>query len=347
MAVAPVFVQKFPDSEFPDLFCRRLFIKPATTNFKWSTEVKNKDFIILGNKDQAKTIGIKAEEQGILGTIPMVLGTDIKNWKYEIAIPGTIHVGLAEITQSMTTVKGALFDVEQKVNSTDNIAFSLGLTTFTIRHQTEYGDVVSTNTFSIIPHVGKTAYNWLSTDSTSSTSVKVFEDVKFQMISNSDGAAVMTGTNSTIVDFAIDDLLANDDTTALPGLSNTTLNNNGAGVTVVNDDDDINLIGGISYKIEDITAAIGSVVLTRGDYMITISNPLTTEVKLPPASLHPGQAYLISRNYISQVGETVGAPVLSVVPDAPDTIEGDSSIGLLPSTSISLVSDGLLTWRIR
>lgn len=331
-------IQKFPDSEFPTIFCTKLIVKPTTTLLKWSTSKKHPEVIILGAIDTSKT-NSAAGERGLLGAQGFVIGTSVRNWFYDVLVTETIYVGMADINKDFTTAAGAQVSRLLSVTEGDKIRFSLTAgSTLTLRHETGTGTVLNIFVHDLSAFTGQTLYTWLSTTVGGTMSVKLMEDFNFTITVDPDGKVRMNGTNNDIVDFNLDDIIDNGGDTIINNTSNSSIEIDDAG--------DINLNGGISFKCDNITDPLTCVELKTDQFAVIISNPVSTAVLLPPAGANGCQYFSVIRNYPLQVGETWQNPVLRVVATSGDMIEDMPWCGLPPESNLQVMSDGITSWRI-
>jgi hypothetical protein len=333
--------QKNVSSNFPTVYCTKLVVCPDTTDLKWSFTDKHPDIDILGPSDTAKTSTTATYERGILASQGFVVGTNIQKWYLDINIPSTIHVGMALLDQDLTTTVGALVHKTLDVTSGDIVRFSLTAgSTLTVKHEKKK-NITITNVYDLTGFTGQTVYPWVS--SMGIMSVRIMYDNPFNIYVDSKGSVHMNGQNNEIVDFSLDDIIENNGGSGVSG--GTSIANGSSSVTVENGGN-ININGGVNYKCENITDPVSSVTLQLDDFAVLISNPLTTSVFLPSVSVAPCQYYSIIRNYPVQIGEIWTIPVLSIVADGVDTIEGLTLCGIPPDSNIQVMSDGLFTWKI-
>ena len=324
--------QKFPIAEFQTVYCNKLVVNPTTTLLKWNPAKKNTGILILGVVDTAKTLSIGVE-RGIISRTGSVVGIDFMTWYYDIIDTTLLHVGMAPITQDFTTIVGTA--VDQLINATerDKVRFTLTpSSTLTVRHESSDGSIVGITVHDMTAVTGQTMYPWVSTTLTNIMSVKIMDDVKFEMFITPDGSTQLEEVTGDTVRGIID----SGGTNITKGDSSVTVEDNG----------DINLNGGISFKCENITSAIPSVNLGVNQYSVIISNPASTAVMLPSASTNSCQYYSVIRNYPSQPGETWKDPVLRVVATGSDTVDNMQWLGIPPGSNIQVMSDGISTWRI-
>ena len=130
------------------------------------------------------------------------------------------------------------------------------------------------------------------------------------------------------------------------GPTDQIFNNNILGITIEDTIDNAIFNVGVSYPVKNITSAMGNYIMEIRDYMVLISNNVTTIVYLPAASAKAGKKYIIVRNYPMQGGEVWSNPALRIIPDGTDCIEFDNFVGIPPYSDIQLISDGIERWRI-
>ena len=180
-------ILKFPDSEFPNVICTKLTVKPKTTTFKWSPVYKHQSVIISGSVDIARTVEIGGD-RGVLGSIPFVIGTDQGSWIYDVFVAGDMYVGMAFITQDFSTIDGTVANRLLTVTEGDKIKFTLTLDgMLTIKHEAGDGIQMGTGVYDLSLLVGDTVYYWASSADGYTMSVKVFNDIRFCIEVDPDG----------------------------------------------------------------------------------------------------------------------------------------------------------------
>lgn len=320
-------IQKFPDSEFPTIYCTRFVVNPTTTTLKWNPARKHPQVQMLGLVDLAKTLTAGPGEKGILGSVGSVIGTDTLSWYYEIKEPVMLHVGMALFSQDLTTVTGVAIDQLLNVSESDKVRFLLNATgNLNIRHERGDETPVSINNHNLAFFTGQTLYPWVSTVPTDTMSVKIMLDVKLQITVDPDGKVKLDGDLD------------------LP--ENTLTNTNTDSTVILDDDGDINLNGGISFKCDNITDPIPCIELQKDQFGVIVSNSASTKVLLPDSGSNKCQYYSVMRNYPLQIGETWHNPVLKLTASGSNNIEGCPFIGIPPDANIQVMSDGLGSWRI-
>jgi hypothetical protein len=329
-------IQKFSNSEFPTIYCNKLVINPITTPLKWNPAKKNPNVLVMGAIDTVKTISLGVEH-GIIAKTGSVIGTNSTAWYYEINETVLLHVGMAPITQDFTTVVGTAVDQLIKVTEGDKVRFSLTLASIlSIRHEKSDGIVLGNTVHNMEAVTGQTMYPWVSTVSSNTMSVKIMEDVKFEIRVDPTGPVHMDELHGDKIDFSIDKIIRTSSYSITKGSSSVTVDNSG----------DIKLDGGISFRYENITDPIPSVNLTVDQFSVVISNPVSTNVLLPSAFANPGKYYSVIRNYTVQSGETWQNSVLLLVATGDDTVDNMQWCGIPPDSNIKVMSDGISTWRI-
>lgn len=334
-------IKKFPNSSFHTIYCTKLILVPDTTDLKWSNLYKHPDMRILINSDTIKTTIDSKEDRGARASKGFVVGTESKKWYFGIHEKSKIYVGMVSKNQDLNTILGASAVKILNVNTGDVVRFLLTTgSTLTIKHQVEQIDM-STNVYDLSSLTGETLYPWVSTNN--HMTVKIMEDVPFVMNLDTGGSVHMKGKEKDIVDFNIEDIIEYGGGSVAPQGSTIT---SGSSFVNVESDGNININGGVNYKCENITSPVVSITLRLDNFAVMISNTLTTSVVLPSASDAPCQYYSIIRNYPVQVGEIWQNPVLSIIANKLDTIEGLPSCGIPPDSNIQVMSDGLFTWKI-
>lgn len=313
-------LKKQTSTEFNDLFCTQLIVKPQTTFLKWDANKKSEGMSILGSADIIKTNALNTFRE-VLGGNPFVIGTDSITFIYDIFVSGTVNVGMS--LSNFTPV------ASRQVNVVEGDVVKMILTTASVL-SIKLKKKMSSNTiiYDLADYVGQSIFAWLSVPALESASVKISHDVAFTITTDSDGKVRMTSAGVEIVDFAQE------------SMTNTA---SGASITI-DDDGNTFIDGGLSYKVTDITAAIANVNLALDQNIVTISNAAILTVTLPPITTQ-GKTYTIIRNYPLQGGETWQSPALLVLPDGTDTIDGLASQGVPVDATVHLVSDGMSTWK--
>lgn len=332
-------IKKFPNSDFPTIYCTRLVVNPITTVLKWNPSKKHPNISVIEKSDTVKTI-ISGEECGIIAKDGYVIGTDTKTWYYDIKDTVILHVGMAPITQDFTTVDGTAVDEIIEVTEGDKVRFTLTAeSTLSIRHEKGDGTVLGITVHNMMAVAGQTMYPWVSDTSSGMMSVKIMEDFRFEIYVDQNGAVHAKGLDYDIIDFNID-IINNSSPEPLSSISN------GDSSVAVENSGNININGGISFKCENIINPIQSVNLGVDQYTVIISNPTSTTVLLPSASANPCQYYSIIRNYPFQQGETWQNSVLRIFATGSDTVDNMQSCGIPPDSSIQVMSDGISKWKI-
>lgn len=193
-------ILKFPDSEFPNVICTKLTVKPETTTFKWSPVFKHPTIIIAGAVDSARTVVIGGQA-GVLGSIPFVVGNSQGTWFYDIFVAGNMYVGMALETQDFSTIAGAVVSRLLTVTEGDKVRFTLNLLNMlTIRHEAGDGVHLSTVVCDLTPYIGQTIYYWASTAAGFTMSIQVLNDIRFCITVDPDGTVQLsTFINNTTV----------------------------------------------------------------------------------------------------------------------------------------------------
>ncbi len=333
-------IQKFPNSEFPTIYCTKLVVRSETTPLKWSTSNKSTSVAILGSIDTAKTFSPGAT-RGALGAYPFVIGTDAKSWFFDIYITGGIHAGMGDTNMGFESVEDAAIDKQLAVTEGDRVIFNLtASSTLSIKHTTGIGTTLSTSIYDLTDFNGQTLYYWVSSVPEFTMSVKVLEDLTFVTTVSETGEVKMVSDNKELIDFAPPP--GGPPVSAGDSITNTT---SGASVSATSDGDIIHA-GGVSYKVENNTSAVVTITLAKDQHIVLVSNTTTTGILLPSAVDNPGKKYIIIRNYPVQGGEVWKSPVLIINTSGSDTIEGESSFGIPAGADIHLMSDGIDNWRI-
>lgn len=340
-------IVQYTESSFPTIYCERLVVRPKTTTMRWSPITKHPSIILTGNSNGAKAVYV-GEERGIIAHIGYIIGTDSKDWILELHEDGIIHVGVSKADQSMYTIAGVAVDKQLDVKKGDIIELSLTTeSTLSVKHSSCNNTRLGCQVFDLVGFIGQTLYPWVSTHKDHTMSVELFENVQFVTTVDTDGKVRMTGSNTDIVDFSVDDIYSNNPTVAPPVAPGTDdrISSAGGNVTVL-PNGQIFLDGGLRYKCTEITTATPNVQIEVDQMSVIISNSATTAVTLPEVQPQTCQRFIIVRNYPAQPGEVWNIPVLNLYPSGSDTIEGTSHIGIPEFTDIQVMSNGLSNWRI-
>lgn len=104
--------------------------------------------------------------------------------------------------------------------------------------------------------------------------------------------------------------------------------------------DQILLNGSVGFQYDNITAALGTFLLTSDYFFIEVSNSGTNTVELPLSSTAKGRQYIISKNFPSP-------SQLTIITTGFDNIDGNSSLTLnVQNQRIKLISNGIDKWII-
>lgn len=340
--------QQFPDSEFPTIYCTKLVVNPSTTSLKWNSSRKHPGVTVLGAIDIAKCL-ISSEERGIVAARGFKIGTSVIQWYYISNDPGVMHVGMVDSTHDMKSVSGASIDIIITTSISDRIRFALSeACTLTIRHESLNGVIKSIEVIDISEHTGKTLYPWVSSMPDEAFTVKIFESTKeFTIGVQTNGKVVMTTSNNSIVDLNIGDIAENSGIIGGVAIASDKIQNTEGVAIECNADGGIVHSGGIRHERKLILPTT-NIDVGLDQYIIVVDDPTTTSVTLPQVStVAECMEYTISRSYVSQIGETWRNPNLKVYSSTPDTIDGETWIGLPPDVCLTVISVGNNYWRIK
>jgi hypothetical protein len=200
---------KFTESQFPSVTTNKLIVKPVTTDLKWNPGKKDRGIQIKGMVDIAK-ITAPTGYSGVLADKPMLIGTDEYNWNYEALLSTKLLVGMAYITQDVADFQGAPIIEEVTPSECDLVRFVLSTTTLTVTHETSLGYIINQNDYDMASLAGQSLYPWASSTPDNGMSIRIEYDFRFCTTVDPDGKVRMTGSNNDIVDFSIEDIIAND-----------------------------------------------------------------------------------------------------------------------------------------
>lgn len=97
---------------------RYLIFKPNETIYKWDYVNKNANVSVFGSLNIALTINTNGTH-GVIGTIPLSIGSTQSSWIYEMHNNTQIVIGLVYPVQSLTTTKGAVVSQQWTVENGD------------------------------------------------------------------------------------------------------------------------------------------------------------------------------------------------------------------------------------
>lgn len=316
--------KKHTDSEFRTLYCTKLVILPTITSLKWSNVRKHSDVTVLGSANIAK-VTQKGKICGILSKNKFIIGTDIIKWIYNILLSSVIYVGLAPVNKNTSDLQNVLVSIKIVTNVGDNIKFNLSSSYLNISHETGSGVIIKLYNFNLSSYNGQTVCAWCSTDSNSSMSVEIFEDVN----------RTLTYDNFEIPSASIE------------GNLSSITNEKTDSKVEVKDNGSINIYGGLTFKYEDISNPVVTYQIQVNQFAVSISNSSIKYVLLPPINNINCQYYSIVRVYPEQPLENISDPFLRIITSAPDSIEGISYIGVPAGASIRVMSNNINnTWII-
>lgn len=275
------------------------------------------------------------------------VGVDSVNWVMDIFDTSELWIGMYSGAGSYDDPLApnifGIFLGNGKITDVSVITISLTSTQLIVYRGSGASGIVIESRLIPLPLQNSFMYPWLCCPAERIIKVSnIRRDVRFVMTCLGNGSSFVSGVNNGIVDFSVQDIVDNSQGSGpIPGANSIS---NGFGQSVVVEAGGaVAITGGVKYTLA--TVAANSVLPVQSSYLI-VSDSAVTALTLPSATSVPGQSYVIFRTYVLQPGENIFAPFLNVVTAGLDTVDGLTSIGIQPKSSLRLLSLGANTWVI-